>query len=588
LSALTPAASTGALVYERLAARRGAWTGVLRDTLYARLVALCVASAIVSIAYVTQYPLVLGRWEDQTTFPMMFSASGPRLSFELDQSGQISGTHYAPLTLGYYTAQILGWSLVALRLPSVIGGLGALVVFGVVAARWYGFWPALLAAAALAFNPTFFMFSHQLIVPIVSVLFVLLVIERYQLIEQSKHLLWTVPTLAIAFTLLLQQYAVGRLYGCSIVAFWIVWVVASNVQAWRNHLPVNRRGLLALFGFVTLVVLSLEMLDSRNLQHLTFQLVFPPDGEYSIAGSQLAVVRDNLAVELNAIVPVVALAPDRFGQFSSDLVVDIRAHVLPASMLALVVLGACVAVAGLRRHSSARLTLFLLAVMFVAPLFSANVSGHLSLSTFRMFYLVIPLYLLAAAAAAWLVGHRARVIRLAGGAALALVVAAQVGSAVTEINRSNLFLDDLAHRWDPSSKLTLFRDNGVARTTPRFELMTNGSYQYYFLQLAPLAAAVRILDRAPVGGTDQDVVLVRLVGAVQPGDAYGPTRLVFYLRSLGASAALFDPTTSTMRGAGPLQPRYVVTDNPASAASAASLLSATGRTVRVVDFQWSP
>jgi hypothetical protein len=588
LSTLTPAASTGALVYERLAARRSVWSGVLRDTLYARLVALTIAGVIVSLAYVTQYPLVLGRWEDQTTFPMMYSGSGPRLSFELDQSGQISGTHYAPLTLGYYTAEILGWSLATLRLPSVVAGLATVVVFGVVSARWYGFWPALLVGAALAFNPTFFMFSHQLIVPIVSVLFVLLVIERYQLIEQSKQLFWTVPTLAIAFALLLQQYAVGRLYGCALVAFWIVWLVASNVRAWRDHLPINRGGLVALSGFAALVVLLLVMPDNRNLQHLTFQLVFPPDGEYSLTGSQLAVLRDNLAVELNAIVPVVTLAPDRFGQFSSDLVVDVRSHVLPASMLALVALGACVAVVGLRRHSSARLSVFLLAVMFVAPLFSANVGGHLSLSTFRMFYLVIPLYLLAAAAAAWLIGHRVRVIRLAGTAALLLVLAAQVGSTATEIDRSNVFLNDLARRWDPSSKLSLFRDNGVARTTPGFELMTNGSYQYYFLQLAPLAAAVRILDRAPIGEPDQDIVLVRLIGAVQPGDANGSTRLVFYLRSLGASAALFDPTTSTLRGAGLLQPRYVVAESPESAASAAGMLSAAGHTVRVVDFQWSP
>src|SRR5436190_19474098 len=103
---------------------------------------------------------------------MMFSRNGPPVSFEVDQSGEIDGNHYAPLTLGYFAAEFLGWSLFALRLPSVIGGLAAILTFCVLSARWYGFWPALLIAVGLAFNPTFFMFSHQLIVPIISLLFV--------------------------------------------------------------------------------------------------------------------------------------------------------------------------------------------------------------------------------------------------------------------------------------------------------------------------------------------------------------------------------------------------------------------------------
>jgi hypothetical protein len=204
-----------------------------------------------------------------------------------------------------------------------------------------------------------------------------------------------------------------------------------------------------------------------------------------------------------------------------------------------------------------------------------------------MFYLVIPLYLLAAAGTAWLISREARVIRVAGSAALILVVTAQVASAATEVNRSNVFLSDLSRRWQPSSPLTFFRNEEVAHTTPSFELMTNGNYQYYFMQVAPLAAAMRILDSAPVGSTGQDIVIVRLEGNVQPGNTNGATRLVFYLRSLGASAALFDPTAQRLRGAGLAQPRYVVAEGSRAAATVAQLLGAAGRTVRVVDFAWA-
>ena len=68
-------------------------------------------------------------------------------------------------------------------------------------------------------------------------------------------------------------------------------------------------------------------------------------------------------------------------------------------------------------------------------------------------------------------------------------------------------------------------------------------------------------------------MVVRLIGSVQPGNPGGATRLVFYLRSFGASAALFDPTDDSLRGAGLAQPQYVVAEGPEAAASAAKLFS---------------
>ena len=170
---------------------------------------------------------------------------------------------------------------------------------------------------------------------------------------------------------------------------------------------------------------------------------------------------------------------------------------------------------------------------------------------------------------------------------MVLLLAAQLSSTVAQIERHNAFLGDLAHRWQPNSQLTLFRDNGAEFAAQQFEQQTNGSYQYYFLQVAPLAAAVRILDRAPVGSTGSNLVVLRLIGPVQPGHIGGATRLVFYLRSLGAPAALFDPTDHSLKGAGLGQPRYIVAEGPDSAATAVSLLRQAGREVRIVDFQWS-
>ena len=75
-------------------------------------------------------------------------------------------------------------------------------------------------------------------------------------------------------------------------------------------------------------------------------------------------------------------------------------------------------------------------------------------------------------------------------------------------------------------------------------------------------------------------MLVSLDGAVQRGDAYGPNLLVLFLRELGVPAALFDPTTQQLRGAGSARPSYVIAPNSTAATAARRLLEGDGLTMR--------
>ena len=143
---------------------------------------LALAGALVALCLL-EYPVVLGRWEAVTNFPMMIG-SGPPLSFEITPGGFIaSRSRYALVNLGYYTAEWLGWSLAAFRLPVLVPGAASVALFAVVAGRAFGFWPALASAALLALNPMFLVFWHQQIVSMVTMVFLVLVIERYQALE---------------------------------------------------------------------------------------------------------------------------------------------------------------------------------------------------------------------------------------------------------------------------------------------------------------------------------------------------------------------------------------------------------------------
>ena len=157
---------------------------------------------------------MFGRWEGSWAFQMMLGPAA-QLPFEIRPGGFIAAPtrYYALINLGYYTAEWLGWSLTTVRLPVLVAGAVSVVVFFIVAGRAFGFWPGLVSALALALNETFLVFWHQFIVSMITMLCLLLVVERYQLLERvghgSRSARWVVPTLALAFVALLLHYGPG-------------------------------------------------------------------------------------------------------------------------------------------------------------------------------------------------------------------------------------------------------------------------------------------------------------------------------------------------------------------------------------------
>jgi hypothetical protein len=145
-------------------------------------------------------------------------------------------------------------------------------------------------------------------------------------------------------------------------------------------------------------------------------------------------------------------------------------------------------------------------------------------------------------------------------------------------------VDDLVRRWSPSMSMRELEADGERRTNSDGDRLTNGSYRYYVevSGVPALAAAHRIKSRIAEPTGPNEVVLIQLDGPVQRGDDAGPVKLVFFLRELGLSAALFDPTTQQLRGAGFVRPSYVVATNAASAAAARRLLEGVGLNVRTL------
>jgi hypothetical protein len=582
------------------------------------LVALAVAIGMLALL---DYPSVLGRWEGFGTFSLL-PGPPPPLALEITAGGYVynmSQSRYALVDLGYYTAEWLGWSLTAFRLPVLVAGAGSVALFFVIARRELGFWPALFGALSLALTPAFLVLWHQNIVPVLSVLFLLLVIERYQYVERAGYrrsaLLWGLPTLAVAFALLLLHYGPGRAYGGVVVGWWTATIGWRAIRARRAGCPLGRPRdrwmLLAVPAFVLLVGAVLVLMSPRNAHFLVepTELLDSPQSEFVKSSDQLKWVLANVPIVLTALVPPLGLVPGRFAEFSTDLLADYRYYLLPTVlvpfgvlglwvMASRVLLGLGVAVGRALPGSTstgrvqmgqtggpamAGLTLVLLAATLAAPLFSSGAS----ISVYRMLFALVPLSLCVAAGAGWLLARQSPSVRYGATGLLVAALAILAGQLGAEVTRHRVFVADFAQRWTSTSDLRQFAgpvDRGVR---PDDEVLSNGSYRYYVQEggVAALAAAYRLHARIPAPTTPNEVALIQLDGPVVRDDPSSAVKLVFFLRELGVPAAYFDPALQRLRGAGWGHPTYVIALNGVAASGARRQLEAAGLTVRLREYK---
>lgn len=554
---------------------------------------LLVLAVTVAVLSLLDHPVVFGRWEGTWAIQMMHGP-GPALPLEIRGGGYISAPsrYYALINLGSYTAEWLGWSLTAVRLPVLVAGAVAVLLFFVVARRAFGFWPGLVSALALALNETFVVLWHQFIVVMISMACLLLVVERYQLLERVGHgsraARWVVPTLALAFVALLLHYGPGRLCGGAVIAFWAAHAGRQALQARRAGGTVNRAPLLGLAVFVVLVVVVAVLMDVRNARYLLapHELLVTPRSEFIRSADQAGSVFENLLIVLQALVRPLDLAPEHFAEFGTDIIVDFRYYLLPASILPLVLLGVGVLVGQARRSKDAQLTLWLLAVTLISPMFSSGTS----ISSYRLFYALLPLSLCVAAGVGWLLGRRSPIVRWGCVALCFAVLASQAITVRNEVGRHQAFVDDLVRRWSPGIGVRIFEGSSARRAISADEEFTsgvNGSYRHYLEAggVPALVAAHQIRSRFPQSTDPSEATVIALNGAVQRDDDTGPVKLVFFLRELGVSAALFDPQLQRIRGAGPGRPSHVVATNEASAGAARRQLEALGLRVRVREYR---
>lgn len=342
------------------------------------------------------HPPLLGFWESSMVF-YTFAPAQFMLDAQIHPRANIAGYGYAAIELTRPLAALFGFNLLTLRLISIVCGWASLWLFYRSVKRWYGAGPAAFGTALLALNPVFLIYQHQNMIAIVTFACVMLCIERFQAFDEEKPS----PAAAIAFGAACApaavHYAMGRFMALAIAGFWFLRRVEPKVPSLKWTAlgsPEGRRGtLFALTSFG----LALTALDFKNIFLLFNRRFLSPDwSEHARSTSEgLDVLAYNYRFVLEAFTGTGGL----LGRHPTELIVDVPYRLVSLAILPLLLMGLGLAIRRLRRRRELFI-LYLFGLGVTMPMLSQLVpyGRGTTLSTYRMYLALIPVYMLVSLA----------------------------------------------------------------------------------------------------------------------------------------------------------------------------------------------
>ena len=513
------------------------------------------------------YPQLLGAWES-FTFYKTFGALDPGLSFRISPRANLAYEGYALLEIGRYVTDVIGWSFTSFRLPVIIYGLISLAIFFVCSKRWFGFWPALGATVLLGLNPLFLVYQHQMNVVMVTFMLLLFVFERLQNLEVNPRDYISWATLGIASAFCALHYGPGRhlmiyLIGLfSIMLLVVDWYV-NKID--RSALYRRLVGLIIFFVSFLVCLMIMNPLNIWDIMHLK-SFVFPYNSEASLTWTEI-----QKSFGVNIPVVLESLTGWREGmyhsKFSTDVLIDSRYPLLPFIPFLFFMMGICVCLMKPRDKHYFVIHFFLLSAI-VPMTFSSIVydpfdgSAASTLSSHRLFYALIPIYMYIAAGVKRVsevpfFKNRVLICWVLTGLIL-FSAGLQIVSFEGEKKRFNNLIQMVIFNQSkmPLSNemfLTLFKDSGTVIDRP---VRTYHRYYADQLQYLPTVHQVTEIAYDKASHDNENVLLIPISLKRFHSDTYMPyyrelnfhtSYLSFYLSDLGVNTGFIQVLSPELR-----------------------------------------
>jgi len=343
---------------------------------------------------------VLGFWEGFTFFHN-FAPLDAHLTFRIGERANIGGQGYALLDISRKIADFFGWSIIVFKLPSIIIGWIGLCVFYVISKRICGFIPSLIAALFLGLNETFSLFQNEMIVSIVTFTLCLIVVERVQTLDANSKNKFAVITLGFFIALTGLHYGMGRFFALFLISFYLIKF--AYLKYLTHSIKVT---ILELRQVIIILILSILfsffILSPNNVfDFLSVKSFFFPKGSevQEVSSGLLQALLINIKMYFSSLF---YMETYKQAKDSSELLAGSIHTLISPIFLPFVLLGFVKSIRSWRyvnfgTHAPYGLINALFIITAIPPLFSAIVNDEVTtLSTYRMFNILIPAYLYGA------------------------------------------------------------------------------------------------------------------------------------------------------------------------------------------------
>tara|TARA_B100001093_G_C26842553_1_gene1021260 strand:+ start:1468 stop:3348 length:1881 start_codon:yes stop_codon:yes gene_type:complete len=348
-------------------------------------------------------------WESLNFFYNFAPLNFP-LDFRISPRANIGDPAFFLINLSRILHEILNIepTINSYRYLSISYGICSLLLFYIINKRFFGPNVSLISTLLLSLNPVFFFYQNTMTVLIISFMVFLFFIERLQklTIDYTSNISWF--TFSIAFSLVLIHYSLGRIFSI-ILLFFFILNLYNNLKNFHGSAKIFKNIIKNFFLSIFLSFLILIIIDFNNLfSILRFNSLILPYGsehffsafsQVSTMPSLFDTIKINLSIILESLVSITNIYHSKD---ITNLLSSHRYHLLNPIIFFIIILGFIICISKINKKVFFLLkpNLFSLILLFICllPLLFSSIFedyGKLAftLSTNRMFYLLIPIYL---------------------------------------------------------------------------------------------------------------------------------------------------------------------------------------------------
>ena len=360
-------------------------------------------------------PAILGSWESLNYY-YIFSQFNTPLDFRISPRANIGDPAFFFLEFSRILCDFFNFepSISNFRYLSISYGIISLFLFFIISKRWFGISASLISSILLSVNPVFHFHQHSMTVLIVSFMLFLFFLERLQTLDYHYSSNWSWFGLSVSLALVFIHYGPGRIFSIILIGLWLFnFIYASKKYPRSKYIIKNiflKLGLTFLISFILLVAL-----DWRNLfSIIKFNEIIYPAGAETILGAFKSPTILNsflLTFFLNGKVlleSITGLGKEYHSTLFTNMTSSFRYPLLNPILFLLLMAGIIISFIKLSKKnyffSKPYVYCIILFLVCLFPLFFSavniindSVKPDVGLSVHRMFYLLIPSYLLIAA-----------------------------------------------------------------------------------------------------------------------------------------------------------------------------------------------